>query len=394
MISVSDKTMCCGCATCKIVCPTNAIDMVTDEAGFVFPCVSEKNCVNCGRCEAVCPVLHHQNAMDLQHKVYVSYAKNDEIRYQGSSGGMFGTLARHVLDQNGVVYGAAFDDKLQLKCTEAKTVNELSPLFKSKYLQSDLGDTFIKIKGQLDAGTLVLFVATPCQVYALRLFLGRDYDNLITVDFVCHGVPSQSLFNKCKSYVEDRDHVEILDYTFRAKKKRGVTPHYYSMTYKKSGKVRNKTALYIDSPFYLGFQKYITLRDSCYDCHFSHSNRVSDITIGDFHDVDKYLKGINRFLGVSSLVVNTEKGACLWEAVRGQTISYELDFATLIQNKEMMCESTKKPGQRDAFVKSLSTENFDKVAEKYLNSKAEWSKKIYYSMPKTLRNILKKVLVR
>jgi len=394
MISISTKAMCCGCAGCKTVCPTNAINMVTDEMGFVFPKVNNDICLNCGLCEKNCPVLNHKNEKDLDHNIYIAFAKDKDIRFNGSSGGMFGLIAKHIIEESGVVYGAAFDDNLKLKCTCAKTLEELYPLYKSKYLQSDLGESFEKIKNQLDNGIKVLFVSTPCQVYALKLFLNKEYQNLLTVDFVCHGVPSQWLFDKCKAYVEKEKNIRIFDYSFRAKKKNGTTPHYYTVKYEKQGKIREKTALYIDSPFYYGFQKYITLRDSCYDCRFSHSNRVSDITIGDFHEVDKYINGINRFDGVSSFIVNTQKGQEIWSLIKNNTVFYELDFKTLLQNGELMCGGTQEPKSREEFVTALKTKNFQAVVDKYLNGKKQWTKRIYYSLPNIVRKIMKRVMIR
>lgn len=394
MISPNDKSLCCGCGSCSLTCHTKAIKMVEDEVGFVFPRVDKNLCNNCGLCEKKCPVLNHENEIDVNHEVYIAHAKDNEIRFMGSSGGMFGLIARNILEQDGVVFGAAFDDNLQLKCTSATTVDELFSLYKSKYLQSDLGDSFLKIRELLNSDRKVLFVSTPCQVYALKLFLDKDYCNLTTVDFVCHGVPSQHLFDKCRSYVERKENISLVNYTFRVKKKNGATPHYYRKEYTKFGKAYSKVLLYTDSPFYYGFQKYITLRDSCYGCRFAFSNRVSDLTIGDFHEVDKYINGINRFDGISHVVINTENGKKLWEKIRNKTVSYELDFNELIDNKELMCGNTVRPANRDQFITDLKNKTFDDVVAIHLDGKKQYVKKLYYSMPKFFRKILKKVMIR
>lgn len=394
MISIKDKSMCCGCASCANSCPVDAIRMVEDNAGFIFPNVDEAKCINCSLCEKRCPVLNHTNSVDENHSVFIAYAKDTMMRFNGSSGGMFGLIAKQVIAQGGVVFGAAFDEDLQLRCTAAENEQQLYPLYKSKYLQSDIGNSFESVKSFLEQGRQVLFVATPCQVYALKLWLNKDYEKLITVDFVCHGVPSQSLFNKCRSYVEKNNKIKILEYGFRAKKKNGSTPHYYKCKFSKNGKTKEKVALYVDSPFYYGFQKYITLRDSCYNCKFSYSNRVSDITIGDFHEVDKYIEGINRFDGVSNLIVNTPKGEKMWCKIKDLTVFHQLDFSLLLKNRELMCGGTEKPKHRDDFIAALSSQPFETVAEKYLNGKREYVKKLYYSMPKFIRKIMKKVLIR
>lgn len=394
MIITDNKAMCCGCATCEMVCPTHSISINIDNAGFTFPTINSTSCINCNLCEKSCPILNHTNQENLEHDVYIAYAKSESVRFNGSSGGMFGLIAQHIINEGGVVYGAAFDENLNLKCTCAETIDDLQPLYKSKYIQSDLSHIFFKIKDQLDNNIQVLFVATPCQVCALKLFLKKEYDNLLTVDFVCHGVPSQHFFDKCRAYVEKKEKLTITGYSFRTKKKNGSTPHYYTIKYVKNNKSRQRTALYIDSPFYLGFQKYITLRDSCYDCHFSSSNRVSDITIGDFHEVDKYIDGINRFDGISSFVINTEKGNCIWSAIKGNTVFYQMDFKKLIANKEFMCGSTQKPKERDAFLKALISEEFEIVVKKYLNSKKQFTKRVYYLLPKFVRKTMKRIMMK
>ncbi len=392
MIEINLKKDCCGCGTCERVCPRNAIKMVPDKSGFLFPVVDTASCVGCNLCDNVCPVLNHSNEEDMEHTVYAAYSKNPQTRYEGSSGGMFGTFAKSVIAQGGRVYGAAFDKELKLRCTSAETEEELVPLYKSKYLQSDLGDSFREIEGELKNGKQILFVSTPCQVYALKRYLKKDYDNLLLVDFVCHGVPSQSLFDKCKAFVEEKEGIKLLDYQFRAKKKNGATPHYYTATYEKSGREYKKLRLYVDSPFYYGFQKYITLRDSCYDCQFSHSNRCSDITIGDFHGIDRYIKGINRFDGVSTVVINTPKGKKAWDTVAENVAFREVSFEELYKNRELMCECTKMPAGRESFIADLQEKSFEEVYAKHLDGSREYVKKLYYAMPSFTRKILKRIV--
>jgi coenzyme F420-reducing hydrogenase beta subunit len=235
-------------------------------------------------------------------------------------------------------------------------------------------------------------VSTPCQVYALKLFLKKDYENLFLVDFLCHGVPSQELFDKCREYDEKRLHCKITDFQFRAKKKRGSTPHYYKVKYKKDKRSYEKTELYVNSSFYYGFQKYITLRDSCYSCRFAYSNRCSDITIGDFHTIDKYVQGINRFDGVSTVCINTEKGSSIWQKVCDKTVCTPVDFKKVHEAKELMHGGTQKPKRRDEFVSAMETETFETVAGKYLNGSGEHAKKLYYGMPSPVRKIMRKLL--
>lgn len=392
MIQTDRPEMCCGCGVCIQACPKKCITMAQDLYGFLHASVDADNCVHCNACESVCPIQTYERRENRKHTAFAAYANNSETRFSGSSGGMFGLLAKQTLKNGGIVFGAALDKDLQLKCTEANSVSELKPLYKSKYLQSNLHGAFPKIREILERKETVLFTATPCQVRALQLYLGRQYDNLLTVDFVCHGVPPQSLFNRCRTFVEESRGISILDYSFRAKKKHGATPHYFSVTYEKNGRIRKRTMLYTKSPFYLGFQKYITLRDSCYECPFAGSNRCSDITISDFHNIDHYFRGINRFDGVSTVVLNTDKGREAWEEIKSQTTCCPVDFSLLLDNGELMVSPTEMPPRREAFLRDLVNEPFDTVVRRYMNTKAEWKKSIYYKMPKPIRGLLKKVI--
>ncbi len=392
MINTKDKSMCCGCGLCENVCSKKAIHMAKDKCGFLHPVIDAKKCVDCGICDKHCPVLNHKNEEDLEHKAFAAYAKDDKVRFNGSSGGMFGLLAEHTINMGGIVYGAAFDQELRLKCMSAQSDEQLEPLYKSKYLQSNLGDSFHEVKKQLENGKIVLFVSTPCQVFALKLFLKKEYQNLILVDFVCHGIPSQDLFDKCKNFVEEQKGIKILEYQFRAKIKHGATPHYYKIKYIKNGKIKEKISLYLNSPFYYGFEKYITLRDSCYDCQFATTNRVSDITISDFHNIDNYISGINRFDGVSTVITNSKKGFEIWKEVSKNCNVHEVDFKTLYENKEMMCGSTKKPNGREKFINDLETKPFEYVVKTHLNGQKEFVKKLYYALPNFIRKNLKRLL--
>lgn len=384
--------LCCGCGNCKSVCPKNCISMIEDRNGFIMPSIEETFCVNCGKCKAVCPMMDYVAQQNLKHTSYAVYAKNEVDRFNGSSGGVFGIAAKYILSEGGAIYGAAFDNNLQLKTTKAENEQALFPLYKSKYLQCDTNTAFCDIRKLLNEGKKILYTATPCQVQALKKYLGKDYDNLWTIDFLCHGVPSQKLFDLCRSYIEKKKGITIKEFQFRAKKNNGATPHYYKIKYDKNGKTKEKIELYLKSPFYFGFQKYISLRESCYQCPFAMSNRPGDITIGDFHSIDKYIKGINRFEGVSTLVLNTDKGMELWSGIRDNFVEYPVDFSILIENKELMSGPTPSPKGREIFWDDFQALPFEEFAEKHLNSSREWKKKLYYRLPKCARESLKKVL--
>lgn len=393
MISISAEKSCCGCAACAVACPVNCIQMIPGTLGAVFPHVDLKRCVDCGKCEAVCPVLHAEEMKYIsgQQTVYAAYAKDSEVRYGGSSGGMFGVLAKYLLAQGYRVYGAGFDENLQLRCMFADTEAELAPLMKSKYLQSDLSLAYRQIQEDLRQGKHVLFVSTPCQVAALKRFLNREYGKLITVDFLCHGVPSQAFFDKCRQYEEKKYGCETLTYQFRAKIPNGATPHYFMVTARKNGKEVTITKPYFRSVFYAFFQQYITLRESCYDCAFAEQGRVSDITIADFHDIEKYVPSINRFDGVSTVIVNTKKGEELFDCVADKLWLTTFSMERLMAEQVLFTEKTKRPANRDAFIASYNQMEFSAFVCRSINKKRHAVFALYYRLPKWLRTIAKKL---
>lgn len=393
MIQVLNEKDCCGCGACASVCPKRCIKMEKATLGCVIPKVELNDCINCGACEKVCPIKTDSLLnSEFNQTAFAAYAKDNEIRKNGSSGGMFQIFANKVFSLGGIVYGAAFDDLLNLKCTSAQNSDELQHLLKSKYLQSDMGGQFAEIKNVLDAGRQVLYVSTPCQVAALKCFLKKEYDNLITVDFFCHGVPSQAFFNECIEYDEkNKYNGKVIKYTFREKKKNGSTPHYYSCDYiTKNKRVAHRSGYYFESTFYAAFQKYICLRESCYNCKFYGRERNSDITIGDFHEIDKYLKGINRFDGVSTVVINSNKGKKLFELCADNIIAYSVSLERLINDKVCFSACTAKPAERDEFILEYSQHGVDGIYKKYLQPRFYIKNKIYYGLPKFIRNILKK----
>ena len=392
MILIKNEKDCCGCAACSSVCPVQCITMVEGTLGHVFPKVDTKKCIGCNQCEMVCPILKPAKNTEDNQNIYAAYSKNNEIRYNGSSGGMFGTFATFLIEQGYKVYGAAFDENLTLKCTCVDNKSDLLPLMKSKYIQSDLSNKYSEIKKNLQEGRKVLFVSTPCQVSALKNYLKKEYDNLVTIDFFCHGVPSQSFFDKCKKYVEEKHKIKVTGYIFRTKVKNGSTPHYFTIKYIENDYEKSKTKLYFDSPFYAAFQKYICLRESCYDCTFSSKERNSDITIADFHDIEKYINDINRFEGVSTVITNTQKGKKVLDNCKDSLYIKEMNMKQLIDDKVCFNGGTQRPKNRDEFIDDYNKMNFDKFVEKWMNPKKYWKQRIYYSLPSVIRNNVKKIL--
>ncbi|MCF0110238.1 MAG: Coenzyme F420 hydrogenase/dehydrogenase, beta subunit C-terminal domain [Erysipelotrichaceae bacterium] len=393
MIKITDPKDCCGCGTCSLVCPKQCITMGKDRYGFVFPKVNEEQCINCGACNNVCPI-ENKPLKEIKQTAYVAYTKDDQLRFQSASGGMFGTFARKVLSKGGVVYGAAFDESNKLRMARLTSADDLKPLLKSKYIQSDCRSAFGLIRTDLEDGEQVLVCSTPCQIAALRNYLKKDYNNLVLIDIFCHGVPSQEFFDKCLDYLERKNGIKIESYEFRTKVKNGSTNYYYTLGYTKNGQHKEKVGLYLDDPYFTSFEKHISIRESCYACRYADRNRVGDITIGDFHEIDKYVSGINRFDGVSTLITNNSKGEELLKECAGTLNLVEVDLDKMIENKDCFAGPAHRSAKRDEFMENYATLDFDTFVDKSMTLKKDQLKGMYYRMPTLIRMILKKVLIR
>lgn len=392
MITISEERVCCGCSACEDVCPKKSISMIEGSLGHLFPIVDNSTCIDCDLCSKVCPIKNKLNYDKQAQKAYIAYNTSKEIRLQSSSGGMFYSLASHLLDEDFYIFGAYFDESLKLVTGYVTSEKDLIKMCKSKYLQSSMQGIYKKIKELLDKGCKVAFFGTPCQNHAIKLFLKKQYENLVLVDFFCHGVPSQKYFDQCKELVENRDGIKILKYQYRTKVTNGCTPHYFSIDYEINGKVKRKTDYYFKSPNYAAFQTYINLRESCYDCRFATKDRASDITLGDFHNIDKYNSKIDRFDGVSTLIINTERGQRIIDSISHNLYLEAVDIDILIRNKEIFSGGTKRPLSREEFKEDYETLSFKELNKKWFGRRRYIKQIVYYNLPSCIRRVLKKIL--
>lgn len=381
---------CCGCRLCEIVCPQKCIIFELDDEGFMYPVIKDA-CVGCGVCKLKCP-SNTNNSLSPQYG-YMAFSSNAEDRKKGSSGGIFGLLAKEIIEKKGIVFGAAFDENLELISKSAEKQEELPPLFKSKYLQCNNTKMYHKVKEELEKGRKVLVCNTPCNIAALKNYLGRDFENLILIDFVCHGVPSQEFFDKCIHWHEKIKNIKILSYSFREKTKNSPTPHLFKMKYIKKDKIKEKISLYIKDPFYLAFQKRISLRKSCYNCPYAKKERGSDITLGDFHDIEKFTKKYDRMQGISMVLINSDKGANIFQEISKHLTVVKFETDILVSNNECLNNPTIMPDKRIDFFQRINNFGIDYVIDTELNKKKEWKKEVYYNMPAFIRKLLKRIII-
>ena len=390
----NEKQNCCGCGACESACPTKSITIELDDEGFLYPKKSLLQCIDCNKCIEVCPmvnVIKNKN-IDFEQKVYATWARDNKTRLDASSGGLFETMAHLIIDGGGVVCGAAFDEGLKLKHFCVDNLENLKKLCKSKYIQSNTNDVFIKIKEHLFNGRIVLFVGTPCQAAGLKGYLGKEYENLIVFDFVCHGVPSQDMFDRCITYEEKKRGGKINSFTFRVKDGNVKHVHGYAYSIEMKGKVIRKKGLYYEFPYYFGFKKYIFLRPSCYSCPYSTPDRCSDITLADFWGIEKYVKNVDFYKGVSMVIINSQKGNELFEKVKEKIIFYDSDIQTAIQCNQCLSKSTPLPKAREEIFKDLDNISFDDFIKKYLTPKKIIFYKLFYILPAFIRKRLVKLV--
>lgn len=324
MINIINKNECCGCGACEQRCPKHCIILQEDEEGFAYPYVNLNECINCNLCEKVCPFLNKKEER-YPIKIYASKNKNYDVRINSSSGGLFVAIATIILRKGGVVFGAKFDSNWDVVLTYTDNERGLIDFQGSKYIQATVGNSFKDAENFLKAQRLVLFSGTSCQIAALKNFLKKDYDNLFTIDFICHGVPNKKLFHEFLNeeihrhyklfrishiFAKPQFRYKIKSIKFR-EKSYGWKRFCFKLTItNQMGKSVNIIhSIFSDTTFGTFFLSNLSLRPSCYNCPAKSGRARSDLTLGDFWGINKFYEDFDDDKGVSLVIVNTNKGA-------------------------------------------------------------------------------------
>lgn len=372
---LSDDT-CFGCFACADACPKNCISQQPNDEGFLFPVVDEAICVDCRRCESVCPVIHPPKCR-ASEETYAAQAKNTESLLKSASGGVFGTIAQKVLLDGGVVYGCTMIDCAALHI-RIDDVGSLDALRGSRYIQSNASGCYSLCKKDLINGKRVVYCGTPCQIAALLSFLGEEYENLLTIDLVCHGVGSPGLFEECKRVFEKRSGKRIIDVNFRSKRNGWGLTGLIS-AYDSKGSICELDYHSQMHPYYHYYLAGDDFRDCCYSCRYANEKRVGDITAGDFWGiqiVDKSFPNID--MGVSVLSINkVEK----WASLDVEKLFYlrKQSYQTAaMHNEQMIKPSIRKSGKKHS--------SKSKIEAFYKHGKVgRLVRLIYYHMSKSLK---------
>lgn len=308
-----DYEKCTGCGACVQRCPKRCISWTEREFGFRYPQIDKDACVNCGQCEKVCPI---DKALEVsaEQKAYAAVHKDDEVLAKSTSGGAFTAIADAVFAQGGIVYGAAMLDGMQVKHIRTSGKDDFEGLRSSKYLQSDTGTTYQMVEQDLKQGKTVLYSGTPCQIDGLKNFLGKDYENLYTVDIVCHGVGSQAYFDKYMDYARER-YGKIKALRFRSKEYAGWSCGGGVVVVDSSDCLKKIPYWDFDNYYYSYFLSGDIYRKSCYSCKYANTNRVGDFTLGDYWGVEALNLPLQTKNGCSLLLVNNRHAMLLLDEI-------------------------------------------------------------------------------
>lgn len=355
MLSEKQIKNCTGCHACYNICPKNAIQMVKNSEGFLYPIIDKKKCIECNLCNKICPLFKNtKNKVDKLPETYACYNKNDEIIKESSSGGMFYLLAEEILSKNGVVFGAGYDEEYNVKHMKIERIEELPKLMGSKYVQSIIESTYKETKELLEDGRYVLYTGTPCQIEGLVGYLRKSYDKLYLQDIICHGVPSPEIWEKYKKNLEKKYGSKIKEISFRSKNISWANFSLYAKFENGEEYIFDKNNdLYLKT-----FLNDIALRESCYDCKFKKVNRLSDITLADFWGISKIDSDIANNKGTSLLLIHTEKGKKLFEDIKNKIEYQKEEFNTAISvNRNMIYSADKLKKERTKFFTNLQEKN-------------------------------------
>lgn len=385
MPALASKEYCTGCTACASTCPKGCIAMVADENGFLFPVVDAQKCVACSLCERSCPVISSLRTLKTQPSAYAAYSNDETVRQNSSSGGIFTEIAKVVLQRSGAVFGAAYNRQFEVVHICAENEEDLAKLRGAKYAQSDLNGVFIRAKQKLDAGQEVLFSGTPCQVAGLKAFLRKDYENLLTVDFVCHSVPSPMVWHEYVTYRARQDNGGELPESINLRSKAtGWSRYQYSNLFE-----------YANSPDHIatsGESLYMKLfvdgyinRESCETCRFKGYSRISDLTIGDFWGIWDIAPEMDDNKGTSVVFVQSQRGKEIFALIKKCCIvrTVSLEEASVQNQSILKCSPSNV--HRAEVLQLTQSGDFERCKELFATPKVSLGKKIFRKL-KALRS--------
>ena len=395
MVSVKNNihsVLCCGCGGCEWVCPINCIKIKQNAEGFYAALCDDKKCIGCGKCIKVCPMFNSLSSCQKTMECYAAVSQEKNIYAMGASGGVFPQIAKYILENGGYVFGCGYDLNVP-KHKEINLYSQLDDLCRSKYVQSFLGDCYVKVKVRLEEKIPVLFVGTPCQVSGLKKYLGKDYRSLYLIDIVCHGVPSAGMFQQHMEFLQDIKKKKVSRYEFRLKSNSAKKNKSYSVTYLyEDGS--NDVKPYQKDVFFNEFYDTTSLNECCYQCPYACDNRSGDITIGDFDWGKKYHPEYKDFDDISCILINTEKGRRMTEWINRNMLMIPTKLEYIVEKNLNLVRPTVRPKYRNRIFKEIEKKGYKKWANQYFIS-IRYMKKLSIIKPFFyFKSLLKKIIIK
>ena len=347
-----DSSQCCGCGNCAAICPSSCITMEYDNEGFRYPRVDQDHCIRCRACEKVCPVMNPPSPAEVP-KAIAAQNQDISIREASSSGGIFSALAEDTIRRGGLVCAAVYDEDFSVTHILADTLEDVARQRGAKYPQSRAEQCYAEIRATLRRGTPVLFIGTPCQTAALRTFLGRDDENLLLVDMICHGVISPKVWGR---YLEERQRLDAGKAPLASVKLRSKATGWSRYQYSVSIGYANRKSYQVcqgEDPLMQGFTRNLYLRPSCSQCVFKGTNRCADLTLGDYWGIWDQHPEFDDNRGTSLLLIHTPKGQAAWDTVADQFRFLEPPYPEAISRNPSATVSSVPHGAREAFFRDL-----------------------------------------
>lgn len=366
MIETSDKRNCTGCGACINACPKQIITFLEDEEGFIYPHIEADKCINCHLCEKSCPMLLDRTALCKKKEgfplFYAGQLFNKEDLLQVSSGGAFWAFSQSVIDKGGIVYGAIQESVDVIFHFRADNTENIKRIRRSKYFQSDTKFTMREVREDLRRGLFVLYSGTGCQIAGLKAFLAKEYDNLVTCDVVCHGVPSRKVWKKYREEKEQHEGKKIQSLIFRDKSA-GWSKNQYKITYEDGSIEKEPSPIQM---FHAGYLKGIFYRPSCGSCRWASLPRVADVTLADFWKYQGEFRKPGADLGVSLITVNTVKGFELLQESSKYLKFEETSRELALNSCRHLDNHPKENPNRTAFFNFFFQEGYYAAAEKFI----------------------------
>lgn len=381
---------CTGCRACEQVCPTHAISIRENSEGFAYPEVDANACIHCDLCDKHCHLLQAKPSTEPVTVVGVM-AKSSEPYIQSTSAGVFAAIAETVLAQKGCVFGCAYDAHMKPQHRMIESMDELSMLQGSKYVESDIEDCYSQVKRQVQSGRLTLFSGTGCQVAGLNAFLGKTYDNLLTVGLICHGVPSRKLFEMHVAEVERKYNKQLTNELFRTKTKPKLGYYCFTHVFKTNKSVVERGFYYA---YYRSFLNGETYRESCYECRYATTRRDEDLTIGDYWGAKRFHPEISVGSHPSVVLAHTDKGRTLLEHLPDslKLLPSRLEWAQA--ENTQLARPTARPAIRSVIFQTIAEKGYDRWERDYHRSAAYRRKWVREHIPRWVKTLAKSLLGR